>query len=123
MRVLAPHPVQKFEDLRLLFVMDCLFNIFAVTSHIWRPHHPYVGDGPAHLGALCLQVSACGCRAKRCHENMRDASISVVRPSTCFRIWCTLGDVIYPSDSLIQEKLQNSKKNRNDREVQDSVHL
>jgi len=35
--LLAPHPTPKLEDLHLLIVHDCLFNISVVTVHIWRP--------------------------------------------------------------------------------------
>jgi len=34
--LLAPHPTPKLEDLHLLIVRDCLFNIFVATVHIWR---------------------------------------------------------------------------------------
>jgi hypothetical protein len=32
--LLAPHPTPKLEDNPLLFVRDCLFNIFAAALHI-----------------------------------------------------------------------------------------
>jgi len=35
--LLAPHPTPKLEDLHLLIVRDCLFNIFVATVHILRP--------------------------------------------------------------------------------------
>ena len=33
----APHPTPKLEDLHLLIVCYCLFNISVATVHIWRP--------------------------------------------------------------------------------------
>jgi hypothetical protein len=35
--LLAPCPTPKLEDHPLLAVRDFLFNIYAVTLHIWRP--------------------------------------------------------------------------------------
>jgi hypothetical protein len=35
--LLAPHPTPKLEDHPLLGVYNCLFIIFTVTFHIWRP--------------------------------------------------------------------------------------
>jgi hypothetical protein len=47
---LAPRPTRKLEDLQdnpLSFVRDCLFNIFAVNLHSWRPSlHPQPEDAP-----------------------------------------------------------------------------
>jgi hypothetical protein len=39
--LLAPHPTPKLQDHPLSAVSDCLFNIFAVTLHIWRPSPLY----------------------------------------------------------------------------------
>jgi hypothetical protein len=36
---LAPRPTTKLEGHPLSAVRDCLFNIFAVTLHVWR-HSP-----------------------------------------------------------------------------------
>jgi hypothetical protein len=38
--LLAPRPTPKLKDHPLSAVRDCLFNIFAVTLHIWRPSPP-----------------------------------------------------------------------------------
>jgi hypothetical protein len=41
--LLAPRPTHKLEDHPLSAVRDCLFNIFAVTLHAWRPFlHPHI---------------------------------------------------------------------------------
>jgi len=37
---LAPHPTPKLEGHPLLAVCNCLFNIFTVTLHTWRPFLP-----------------------------------------------------------------------------------
>jgi hypothetical protein len=45
--LLAPPPTPKLEDHLLSAVRDCLFNIFAVTLHIWRPFlRPQTEDAP-----------------------------------------------------------------------------
>jgi hypothetical protein len=38
--LLAPRSNPKLEGHPLLAVLDCLFNIFAATLHIWRPSPP-----------------------------------------------------------------------------------
>jgi hypothetical protein len=44
---LAPRPTPMLEDHPLSAVRDCLFKIFAVTLHNWRPFlHPQPEDAP-----------------------------------------------------------------------------
>jgi hypothetical protein len=38
--LLAPRQAPKLEDHRLSAALDCLFNIFSSTLHIWRPSLP-----------------------------------------------------------------------------------
>jgi hypothetical protein len=45
--LLEPLTTTKLEDHLLSAVHDCLFNIFAVTLHIWTPFlHPQPEDAP-----------------------------------------------------------------------------
>jgi hypothetical protein len=45
--LLAPLPTPKLEDYHLSAVRGCLFNIFAVTLHIWKPSPPSATWGRA----------------------------------------------------------------------------
>jgi len=45
--LLAPNPATKLEDHPLSAFDECLFNMFAVTLHIWRVRH-------ATVSATCL---------------------------------------------------------------------
>ena len=47
--LLAPRPTPKLDDDPFSAVLDCLFNIFAATRHIWGPFlHPQPEDAQCH---------------------------------------------------------------------------
>ena len=47
-RLLASRQTPKLEDHSWPAVHDCLFNIFAVNLHIWRPTPPSATQGMRH---------------------------------------------------------------------------
>jgi hypothetical protein len=76
--LLAPRPTPKLEDHPLSALRDCLFNIFAVTFHIWRPFPPSATWGRAmpwwqgtHLICGCT-VGGLSRRAQLCEWMMSE---------------------------------------------------
>jgi hypothetical protein len=62
---LAPHPTPKLEDHPLSAVLDCIFNIFPATLHIWRLFlHPQPVDVSCGCDRVKVKVKISRCRLK-----------------------------------------------------------
>jgi len=84
--LLAPRPTSKLEDHPLSAVRNCLFNIFAVTLHFWRPFlHPQPEGAPCRgdrdplitVGDFATKTNPYHCR----NSNPGQSASSMVRGS------------------------------------------